>query len=42
MAEISHYKSSLQEKTLMSDFKDHFNYTPEYKELTKDFYLKFQ
>lgn len=31
----------LREETLMIEFEDHFDYTPQYRDLTKDFYLKF-
>ncbi|HEY3369409.1 MAG TPA: methyltransferase [Prolixibacteraceae bacterium] len=30
-----------QEEVLMIEFDEHFDYTPHYKELTKEFYLKF-
>lgn len=41
MVEISHSAGSFCEEELMIEFKEHFDYTPEYRELTKEFYLKF-
>lgn len=41
LVELSKKQSNLQEENLMIEFETHHDYTPEYKELTKDFYLKF-
>jgi tRNA1Val (adenine37-N6)-methyltransferase len=41
MAELSAIKGDLQEETLLIEYEKHFDYTPEYRALTKDFYLKF-
>lgn len=41
LVEISHSPVELQEEQLMIEFETHFDYTPEYRQLTKDFYLKF-
>ena len=41
LVEMTNKPSSLQEENLMIEFEKHHNYTPEYKSLTKDFYLKF-
>jgi len=41
LVELAHSESSVQEEELMIEFEKHFDYTPEYRELTKDFYLKF-
>lgn len=41
LVELSKKQSTLQEENLMIEFETHHDYTPEYKELTKDFYLKF-
>lgn len=41
LIELTNRQNSLQEETLMIEFEKHHDYTPEYKELTKDFYLKF-
>ena len=41
LIELTNRQNLLQEETLMIEFEKHHDYTPEYKELTKDFYLKF-
>ncbi|MDD2304265.1 MAG: methyltransferase [Prolixibacteraceae bacterium] len=41
LIELTNRQNSLQEETLMIEFENHHDYTPEYKELTRDFYLKF-
>ena len=41
LVEISNSACTLQEEQLMIEFETHFDYTPEYRELTKEFYLKF-
>lgn len=41
LAELAKSECIFQEETLMIEFEKHHDYTPEYKELTKDFYLKF-
>ncbi|MDP2889858.1 MAG: methyltransferase [Bacteroidota bacterium] len=41
LAELTKSECIFQEETLMIEFGTHHDYTPEYKELTKDFYLKF-
>ena len=41
LVEISHSACALQEEMLMIEFDNHFDYTPQYRQLTKDFYLKF-
>jgi tRNA1Val (adenine37-N6)-methyltransferase len=41
LVELSKRPSALQEEFLMIEFEKHHDYTPEYRELTKNFYLKF-
>lgn len=41
LVELSKQRNILREENLMIEFEKHHDYTPEYKELTKDFYLKF-
>lgn len=41
LVEIAKQQSPLQEEELMIEFEQHHDYTPQYMELTKDFYLKF-
>ncbi len=41
LIELTNRQNSLQEENLMIEFEKHHDYTPEYKELTRDFYLKF-
>lgn len=41
LIEFNNQPSVFQEETLMIEFEKHHDYTPEYRELTKDFYLKF-
>lgn len=41
LIELTNTESIIQEENLMIEFEKHHDYTPEYKELTKDFYLKF-
>jgi tRNA1Val (adenine37-N6)-methyltransferase len=41
LVELTNTTVSTQVETLMIEFEKHHDYTPEYKELTKDFYLKF-
>jgi len=41
LVELSKLSCSLQEENLMIEFEKHHDYTPGYRELTKDFYLKF-
>lgn len=41
LVELRNWASTLQEETLMIEFEKHHDYTPEYRKLTKDFYLKF-
>ena len=41
LVELTKYECIFHEETLMIEFEKHHDYTPEYKELTKDFYLKF-
>lgn len=41
MVEITNEQCSLKEEELMIEYDQHFDYTPEYRQLTKDFYLKF-
>jgi tRNA1Val (adenine37-N6)-methyltransferase len=41
LIELSREGCIFQEENLMIEFEKHHDYTPEYKELTKDFYLKF-
>lgn len=41
LAELTKTECIFQEETLMIEFEKHHDYTPEYKGLTKDFYLKF-
>lgn len=41
LIELTNTECAIQEETLMIEFEKHHDYTPEYKELTRDFYLKF-
>jgi tRNA1Val (adenine37-N6)-methyltransferase len=41
LVEITQKECVTCEENLMIEFEKHHDYTPEYKELTKDFYLKF-
>jgi len=41
LIELTNVESPIQEENLMIEFEKHHDYTPEYKKLTKDFYLKF-
>ncbi len=41
LVEIARSECVFQEEELMIEFEQHHNYTPQYRELTKDFYLKF-
>jgi tRNA1Val (adenine37-N6)-methyltransferase len=41
LIELTNSECPIQESELMIEFEKHHDYTPEYKELTKDFYLKF-
>jgi tRNA1Val (adenine37-N6)-methyltransferase len=41
MVELSVSANLPQQETLMIEFENHFDYTPGYRQLTKDFYLKF-
>lgn len=41
MVEIANFESTLQQEELMIEFDEHFDYTPEYRKLTREFYLKF-
>ena len=41
LVEISNSECVVQQEELMIEFENHFDYTPEYRELTKEFYLKF-
>lgn len=41
LIEISKVECTIQEEHLMIEFEKHHDYTPEYKALTRDFYLKF-
>lgn len=41
LIELTNAKCEMQEETLMIEFEKHNDYTSEYKELTKEFYLKF-
>lgn len=41
LAELTNVECMMREEELMIEFEKHHDYTPEYKELTKDFYLKF-
>lgn len=41
LVELSNSAGSIEEDTLMIEFETHFDYTPQYRQLTKDFYLKF-
>jgi tRNA1Val (adenine37-N6)-methyltransferase len=41
LIELCNRPTTLQEETLMIEFEKHHDYTPDYRELTKDFYLKF-
>lgn len=41
LVELAKEQVAFQEETLMIEFEKHHDYTPEYRELTKDFYLKF-
>jgi len=41
LIELANLACPIQESELMIEFEKHHDYTPEYKALTKDFYLKF-
>jgi tRNA1Val (adenine37-N6)-methyltransferase len=41
LVELTRNECTTIEEQLMVEFEKHHDYTPEYKELTKDFYLKF-
>jgi len=41
LVELTNSECILQEEELMIEFEKHHDYTPEYKKLTSDFYLKF-
>jgi len=41
LVELTNNECETLEETLMIEFEKHHDYTPEYKKLTKDFYLKF-
>ena len=41
LMELTNSECFLKEENLMIEFERHHDYTPEYKALTKDFYLKF-
>ena len=41
LIELANSACAIQESELMIEFEKHHDYTPEYKALTKDFYLKF-
>lgn len=41
LVEIASMEIPFQEEELMIEFEQHHDYTPQYRELTKDFYLKF-
>lgn len=41
LIELTNTECIMQEENLMIEFEKHHDYTPEYKTLTKDFYLKF-
>lgn len=41
LIELTNSDCTIQEETLMIEFEKHHDYTPEYKEMTRDFYLKF-
>lgn len=41
MVELTNEPCTLKEEELMIEYDTHFDYTPEYRKLTRDFYLKF-
>ena len=41
LAELTNVECTMREEELMIEFEKHHDYTPEYKQLTKNFYLKF-
>ncbi|MDP2338782.1 MAG: methyltransferase [Bacteroidota bacterium] len=41
LIELTNSECTIQESELVIEFEKHHDYTPDYKELTKDFYLKF-
>jgi tRNA1Val (adenine37-N6)-methyltransferase len=41
LIELTNSECAIRESELMIEFEKHHDYTPEYKELTRDFYLKF-
>lgn len=41
LIELTNSECATCEESLMIEFEKHFDYTPEYKKLTRDFYLKF-
>lgn len=42
MVEIVNEPCPLKEEELMIEYDEHFDYTPEYRQLTREFYLKFE
>jgi tRNA1Val (adenine37-N6)-methyltransferase len=41
LVELTNSECAVTENELMIEFEKHFDYTPEYREMTKEFYLKF-
>ena len=41
LIELSNTECEIRSESLMIEYENHHDYTPEYKELTRDFYLKF-
>lgn len=41
LVELTNVECTLQQEELMIEFEEHFDYTPQYRQLTRDFYLKF-
>lgn len=42
MVELTPTQGLCKEEQLMIEYENHFDYTPEYRNLTRDFYLKFE
>lgn len=41
LVEMTNVDCTLVDEELMIEFEEHFDYTPQYRQLTRDFYLKF-
>jgi hypothetical protein len=41
LLELKNSECAISQESILIEFEKHHDYTPEYKKLTKDFYLKF-